>query len=75
MSHGLPIVTSDLPVCKEILGDFGLYFQNGNIQELAQRLEDATHIDWTAKSKEALEIASRFDVKHIMEQWKQVIEG
>ena len=75
MSHGLPIVTSDLPVCKEILGDFGLYFQNGNIQELAQRLEDATHIDWTAKSKEAMEIASRFDVKHIMEQWKQVIEG
>lgn len=75
MSHGLPIVASNLPVCKEILGDFGLYFQNGNIQELAQRLEDATHIDWRAKSKEALEIASRFDVKHIMEQWKQIIEG
>jgi glycosyltransferase involved in cell wall biosynthesis len=74
MSHGLPIVTSDLPVCKEILGDFGMYFKNGNIEDLAQRLEDATHIDWEAKSKEALEIAKRFDIENIISQWKKLIE-
>ena len=73
MSHGLPIVTSDLPVCREILGDFGLYFENGNIEDLAQRLEDATHLDWQAKSQEALKIAQRFDVHPIVEQWKQII--
>lgn len=74
MSHGLPIVTSDLPVSKEILGDFGMYFRNGDIEDLAQRLEDATHIEWEAKSKEALEIAKRFDIKNIISQWKKLIE-
>ena len=75
MSHGLPIVSSDLPVCKEILGDFGLFFKNGDIQELAQRMEDATHLDWQKKSDEAIKIARRFDVNQIAEQWKQLIEG
>ena len=75
MSHGLPIITSDLPVCKEILDDFGIYFQNSNIEGLAQRLEDATRIDWKSKSEEALKIAQRFDVKQIVEQWRQLIES
>ena len=75
MAHGLPIVSSDLPTSKEIMGDFALYFKNGNIRELAQRLEDATHIDWQAKSKEAMEIAQRFNINHIIEQWKQLFES
>lgn len=74
MSHGLPIVTSDLPVCQEILSDFGLYFENGNIEDLAQRLEEATHIDWRRKSQEALKIAQRFDIHLIVEQWKRLLE-
>lgn len=75
MSHGLPIVTSDLPVCQEILGDFGLYFPNGSAEILAQRLEDATHIDWQEKSNEALKIAQRFNVNQIVGQWKKLIES
>jgi glycosyltransferase involved in cell wall biosynthesis len=75
MSHRLPIVTSDLPVCQEILGDFGLYFENGNVVDLAQRLEDATHLDWQAKSQEALKIAQRFDIRQIIEQWKRLLES
>ena len=74
MAHGLPIVTSDLPVSKEIMGDFGLYFKNGNIEDLAKKLEETTHIDWQAKSKEALAIAQRFDIKNIIKQWKELIE-
>jgi glycosyltransferase involved in cell wall biosynthesis len=74
MSHGLPIVTSDLPVCKEIIGDFGLYFKNGDIQDLANRFEEATTIDWQKKSAEAIEISKRFDADHIIKQWKQLIE-
>ena len=74
MAHGLPIVTSDLPVSKEIMGDFGMYFENGNIEELAQKLEEATHIDWQAKSNEALTIAQRFDIENIIKQWKELIE-
>lgn len=75
MSHRLPIVTSDLPVCQEILGDFGLYFENGNVVDLAQRLEDAAHLDWQAKSQEALKISQRFDISHIIEQWKRLLES
>ena len=75
MSHGLPIVTSDLPVCKEILGESGLYFKNGDVKELANRLEEATSINWPKKSQRALEIANRFDIHQIIDQWKSLIEG
>ena len=74
MAHGLPVVASELPTCKEVLGDFGLFFKNGDIQELAQRLEDATHINWQQKSGEALKIARRFDISEIVGQWKLLIE-
>ena len=74
MAHGLPIISSDLPVSKEIMGDFGMYFKNGDIENLAQRMEEATHIDWQAKSKEAIAIAQRFDIKNIITQWNQLIE-
>ena len=74
MSHGLPIVASDLPVCKEILGDFGIYFKNGDIQELAQRLEDATRINWPEKTQQAIDIAKKYDIEQIIRQWKTIIE-
>ena len=74
MSHGLPVIASNLPTCKEVLGDFGMFFKNGDTQELAQRLEDATHMDWQQKSDEAIIIAQRFDINIIAGQWKQVLE-
>ena len=74
MSHGLPIVSSDLPVCKEIMGDFAIYFKNGNINDLARSLKDATEIDWEKKSKEALTIAKRFDITTISNQWRKLID-
>lgn len=74
LAHGLPIVSSDLPTSLEIMGDFALYFKNGDVEELAQKLEEATHLDWQKKSKEALEIARRFDINTIINQWKQMIE-
>lgn len=74
MAHGLPVVSSDLPTSKEIMGDFGIYYENGNIEELSLRLEEATHLDWSKKSKEALDIAKRFDINAIIPQWKKLIE-
>ena len=74
MAHGLPIISSDLPTSKEIMGDFGIYFENGNIEDLAQKLEEAIHIDWQEKSNEALNIAQRFDIENIIKQWKELIE-
>lgn len=75
MAHGLPVVSSDLPTSKEIMGDFGLYFKNGDIEDIANKLEDATHIDWSQKSQEALEIAKRFDINNIINRWKDLIEN
>lgn len=74
MAHGLPIISSDLPTSREILGEFGLYFKNCDIKELSQRLLEATHIDWQEKSKQALEIAHRFEIGPIIEQWNELIE-
>lgn len=74
MSHGLPVVTSDLPVCKEILGDFGIYFKNNNIQDLALRLEEATKINWKERSQEAINIAQKYNIQTIIKQWKDIIE-
>lgn len=74
MAHGLPVVSSDLPTSKEIMGSFGLYFKSEDVNHLAQRLEDATHIDWSAKSQEALQIAHKFDVANIITQWKTLLD-
>lgn len=75
MAHGLPVVSSDLPTSKEIMGDFGLYFENGNIDQLAQRLEEATHLDWHTASQEALRRTTPFAVSSIIKQWKELIES
>lgn len=74
MAHGLPIISSDLPTSIEIMGDFGFYFKNGDIQDLAQRLIDATIIDWEEKSRKAFTVAKKFDLEHIIEKWKRLIE-
>lgn len=74
MAHGLPVISSNLPTSKEIMGDFGLYFKNENVSELAQKLEEATLINWTEKSKRAINIAHQYDIDHIMIQWKELIE-
>ena len=75
MAHGLPVISSDLPSSKEILGDFGMYFKNGDVDELAKRMEEATYMEWQPKSDEAIMLAQRFDVKVIAEQWKTLIES
>lgn len=73
MAHGLPVVSSDLPTSLEIMGDFGLYFPNGDVEQLAARLHDATLADWNQKSAEAFAIARRFDLSKIAGQWKEVL--
>ena len=74
MAHGLPVISSDLPTSKEIMGDFGLYFKNGDAAELALRLEEATRMDWTTASAEAIRRAEAFNIEHIIKKWKEMIE-
>jgi glycosyltransferase involved in cell wall biosynthesis len=72
MAHGLPIVSSDLPTSHEIMGNFALYFPNGDVTALAQKLQEATMIDWDEKSSEAFTIAHRFDLSKIAKQWQTI---
>ena len=73
MAHGLPVISSDLPTSLEIMGDFGMYFANGDVSEMAKRMAEATTLDWHRKSGQALQIASRFNIETIITQWKQLI--
>ena len=74
MAHGLPVVSSNLPTSYEIMGDFGLYFSNGDVKGLAQQMLAATRLDWASVSQKAIETARRFDLKSISQQWHQLIE-
>jgi glycosyltransferase involved in cell wall biosynthesis len=74
MAHGLPVVSSNLPTSKEIMGDFGLYFINGDVNGMARQMLATTQLDWQEKSKQALQIAARFNLDTIINQWKQLID-
>ena len=74
MAHGLPVISSDLPTSKEIMGDFGLYFIIGDVNGLAKQLHNATKLDWKNKSAEAFKIARNFDLNRIAEQWRKILD-
>lgn len=73
MAHGLPVISSDLPTSKEIMGNFGHYFKNGDIADLALKLDEATKIDFEKESAEALHIADNFSIEKISKEWEKII--
>ncbi|MBT1177142.1 glycosyltransferase family 4 protein [Bifidobacterium callimiconis] len=40
MSYGCCCLTSDIPECAEVIGDYGVTFRKGDIQDLADKLRD-----------------------------------
>ncbi len=40
MQHGLPIIASDIPSSREILGDHGFFFETESADQLAERMEE-----------------------------------
>lgn len=74
MAHGLPVVSSNLPSSEEILGPFGIYFRNEDVEQLAEKLLYATTIDWKEKSAQAMQLASRFHVAQSAAEWTRIIE-
>ena len=73
MSHGLPIISSNLPIAMEIMGDTALYFSNGDTNTLASKLLEATQINWLTKSEEAIKTAHHFDISEVMPLWQEVL--
>ena len=73
MAHGLPIISSDLPTSLEIMGDFGMYFSNGDVNSMARRMVEATQMNWQDKSRQAMELSHHFNIETIAKAWKEII--
>ena len=56
------------------MGDFGMYFSVGDVKGMARQMEEATKMNWQTKSEQALQIATRFNLETIINQWKQLID-
>ena len=76
MAHGLPIVSSDLPVAKEILEGKGCasLFKCGDVDDMARTLASmASSSLWNDMSANALDTAKLFNVDSIKTLWIQVV--
>ena len=72
MAHGLPIISSDLPVAMELLEGHrcGTFFKCGDIDDMAMALNRmASSADWGEMSHNALRTSSLFMVDSILKQW------
>ena len=77
MAHGLPIVSSDLPVAKELLEGrhCGTFFKCGDVEDMSRALSCmASSTEWTDMSINALQTSSLFSVENIRQQWIQVLK-
>ena len=72
MAHGLPIVSSDLPVASELLEGrgCGMLFRCGDIDDMAMALSSmSSTTEWADMSENALKTSSLFKVDNIRQQW------
>lgn len=77
MAHGLPIISSDLPVAKELLDGkaCATLFKCGDINEMAKALTNyANTTDWDNLSNNAYNTAKLFSISHTIESWLQLIK-
>ena len=77
MAHGLPIVSSDLPVAKELLEgrDCGMFFRCCDIDDMAMALGLMASTDkWADMSENALKTSSHFKVENIRQQWVKLLQ-
>lgn len=76
MSHGLPIIASDLPVTRELLQEKGvaILFERENVEELATHLH--TMADSSALIEEmgdkAKAYSKEFQMESIIQGWKKI---
>lgn len=75
MAHGLPIVSSELPVAKELLEGrgCGIFFNCGDIDDMALALNRmSSTTEWADMSENALMTSSHFKVENIRQQWAKI---
>lgn len=77
MSHGLPLITSHLPVTDELLGgkDVGYFFDSENVEQLAEQMHRmAETTEWQEMSERALSYAGWFHIDNICREWEEMLE-
>lgn len=76
-SRGTPILTSDLPICKEVLGNNGaIFFHPESSDSIAEKLAQALReYPMQSYTSHAQEMISRFDEKTLFYNINQVYEN
>ena len=72
ISHGLPIIASDIPITKELLGDTGttLLFKNEETDNLVTKMEEIVYeSNWQEMSGQALSYCELFSIDSIIVKW------
>lgn len=75
MSHGLPVISSDLPIARELMeaNETCCFFMNEDIHHLAKCMEKLTNETlWMEKSEKSLSRVRNFSVDAIIKEWESV---
>ncbi len=75
MSYGLPIISSYLPVTKELLEGkgVGVFFENENITDLAENMRSITqNSNLETMSRNCFEYSKQFCIANIYKQWEDL---
>lgn len=76
MSHGLPIIASNIPVAKELLEQSGtcLFFRNEEVDNLVEKMEQAVNESkWQEMNNKAITEFEKFNITNIINVWKKNI--
>lgn len=78
MSYGLPIISSYLPVTKELLEgkEVGIFFENEDVTDLALKMKQTTrNEDLISISQTALKYSQEFKTSYIIQQWRNILSN
>lgn len=70
MASGLPVVATNDPIRKEIVGDAGILINPTNIEQYTEALRKALEINWGNKPRKQ---AEKFDWDKIVKQYEELI--
>lgn len=75
LSHGLPLICSDLPVCEELVGssDFAEIFHVADVDGLVNAMNRMAETDLSVLQKECLDKAAEFSLTNITNHWLKLL--
>ncbi len=77
MSYGLPIISSYLPVTKELLEgkNVGVFFENENVADLAEKMLSMTqNKNLETMNNNAIGYSKQFYIANIYKQWEHLLQ-